>query len=50
MTFSVTYGEPNSFSSAELKEIYGDEDKTAEINAIIDAYAEAYFTQVVYNG
>ena len=49
MTFVLTYGAPKSISSDEIKAIYGDKDKTAEMNKKLDAYAEEYFKQLVYN-
>ena len=46
MTFTVTLGDVNAYTSDELKEIYADEAKTAEINALIDSYAEQYVSQL----
>ena len=49
MTFVLAYGADKTITTDEIKAIYADEDKTAEINAKLDAWAEAYFTQLVYN-
>ena len=46
MTFVVTLGDVNAYTSAELKEIFADETKTAEINALLDSYAEQYVSQL----
>ena len=46
MTFIVTLGDVNAYTSAELKEIFADEAKVAEINAMIDSYAEQYVSQL----
>jgi hypothetical protein len=50
ITFIVTWCAPETFSSKELKDMFADEDQVAEINAKLDAYAEAFFNQIVYNG
>ena len=49
LTFSVIIGEVDSYSYNDIKEIAGDEAKMAEVNARLDAFAEEYVSQIVFN-
>lgn len=47
ITFSVIYAAPKTYSNDDIKTMFGDEDKVAEINDMLDAYAEEYLNQLI---
>ena len=50
MTFRVIMGEKGEMSSQQLRDIFSDEAQVSEIQKQLDAYAEEYLSQIVYNG
>ncbi len=50
MTFSVTKGTKSEYSSQQLREIFSDDAQVADLNALLDSFAEEYLSQIVYNG
>ena len=43
----VSYAAPKTYSYDDIKTMFGDEDKVAKINEMLDAYAEEYFNQLI---
>jgi hypothetical protein len=49
ISFSILMGGSGDFNYLDFKNEYGDEEKKAEWDAMLDSYAEEYFNQIIYN-